>query len=255
MRTYIKSIISSKLFEWSIIWTIIVAWIVIWLQTDPYITNTYWWLLRKIDTCVLWIFMIEAVLKIYALRMNYFKDNRNNFDFIIVVWSLLPFWWSFIPVIRLLRILRVLRLVSVLPKLRAIVDTLIHSIPSMWYVFIILLLTFYIYAVIWVTFFWENDPYYFWDIGKAILSLFAIATFDDRLSIMKINMIWCDLVEYTHSTAPCLSPRAQPIKSILYFLSFVVVAWFIIINLVIWVIFESMEEVKKKREGENSDNI
>ncbi len=250
MKETIKKIISTNTFEAIIIWTIIVAGIVIWLQTDPILTQTYGSLFEKIDTLILWIFLWEAVLKIYALWRDYFKDNRNIFDFIIVVWSILPVWGSFMPVFRLLRILRVLRLVSVLPKLRSIVDTMLHSIPSMWYVFIILLLTFYIYGVIWVTFFWENDPYFFWNIGNAILSLFAIATFDDRSSIMKISMLWCDMVDYDFATVSCTNPKAQPFTSVIYFLSFVVIAWFIIINLVIWVIFESMEEVKKQREEE-----
>jgi len=74
------------------------------------------------------IFTIEAIIKLIALKRAYFKDSWNNFDFVVVVASLVASLLSLIPntgidfamqatIVRLLRVLRVLRLIKRAKKL------------------------------------------------------------------------------------------------------------------------------------------
>ena len=100
---------------------------------------------------VLYVFAAEALLKILSHLPkpgNYFKDGWNVFDFSIVVICFMPFDAEYVAVLRLARVLRVLRLLSVVPKLQILVVALLRSIPSMFYVTILLFILFYIYIVI-----------------------------------------------------------------------------------------------------------
>ena len=126
---------------------------------------------------------------------------------------------------RLARLLRVLRLVSVVPELRLIVSTLVKSIPSMGNIMLLMSIIFYIYAVAGYHLFHSHDPQHWESLGMAMLTLFRIVTLED----------WTDLMY----TAMELSPYAW-----IYFVSFVIVGTFIIINLFIAVVINNLDEAK-----------
>ena len=144
-----KSIVNSKFFQRLIITTILLAGIVVGVQTYKEFSAENAFILNTLDTIILGIFVIEAAIKILAegkRPQNYFKNPWNIFDFVIVVACLLePIIHEgadFFPVLRLARILRVLRLVSAIPKLQLLVTCLLRSLPSMFYVSILLFLLF-----------------------------------------------------------------------------------------------------------------
>ena len=60
---------------------------------------------------------------------GYFRDGWNVFDFLVIVFALIPATGQFALVARLARLLRVLRLVSAVKDLRLIVTALVRSIP------------------------------------------------------------------------------------------------------------------------------
>ena len=43
------------------------------------------------------IFTLEAIIKLIALRCTYFKDGWNNFDFVVVIGSLVAVFLTFFP--------------------------------------------------------------------------------------------------------------------------------------------------------------
>ena len=150
MYTYCLKIIKAKLFDNFIIGIILFAGLLVGVQTYKEFANRHIEILTFLDSLVLSIFTLEAVIKILAegkRPINYFRNAWNVFDFLIVtvclMEPLLPLDAEFLPVLRLARILRVLRLVTVVPKLQLIVGTLLKSIPSMFYVCILLFLLFY----------------------------------------------------------------------------------------------------------------
>ena len=251
MNSLCKSIADSKYFKSLIIFAIILAAIVVGAQTFKEFSNTNEKLLNGLDTLILAVFLLEVIIKILAEGkhpQNYFKNPWNIFDFAIVIACLieplLNIGGEFLPVLRLARILRVLKLVTAIPKLQVLVSCLLKSLPSMFYVSILLFLLFYIYGTMAVFLYAENDPIHFRNLQTSILSLFRIVTLEDWTDVMYINMYGSENYGYNQDDLSKWNPNssASPIGAALFFVSFVLIGTMIVLNLVIGVIMNSMEE-------------
>ena len=251
MIEFCKSVSASALFQRFIIATILLAGIVVGAQTYDGFALRNQGVLLVLDQAIVAIFAIEALIKITAegkRPFRYFKNPWNVFDFIIVTACLLePFvqlGGTFLPVLRLARILRVLRLVTAIPKLQLLVSCLLKSLPSMFYVSILLFLLFYIYGTMAVFFYGENDPIHFRNLQTSILSLFRVVTLEDWTDVMYINMYGSNHYGYSDLDLDIWNPEstASPTGAALFFVSFVLIGTMIVLNLVIGVIMNSMEE-------------
>jgi voltage-gated sodium channel len=89
-----------------------------------------------------------------------------------------------VAMLRLLRLLRLLKLIKVLPQLRIIVEALINSVGSIFYVVLILFIVFYIYANIGIVLFARNDPAHFKSLQLALITMFRVATMDTWTDIL-----------------------------------------------------------------------
>ena len=251
MCSICSKIANSSFFQRFIIATILLAGIVVGAQTYKNFAIENAKVLQTLDHLVLIIFTLEALIKILAegnRPLNYFKNPWNIFDFAIVTACLLePFihiGGAFLPVLRLARILRVLRLVSAIPKLQLLVSCLLKSLPSMFYVSILLFLLFYIYGAMAVFLFGENDPIHFGNLQTSILSLFRVVTLEDWTDVMYINMYGSDAYGYSASDLQKWHPISSesPVGAAFFFVSFVLLGTMIVLNLVIGVIMNSMDE-------------
>lgn len=249
-----KRITESLFFQLLIITTIVAGGVQVGLETQRAFAIEHQKIFQVIDWIILSIFVIEAVIKILAegrKPWNYFKDGWNIFDFSIVVICLLaPFMVvhaEFVVVLRLVRIIRLLRIITILPDLQLIVGTLLRSIPSMFYLSLLLILLFYMYGTMGVFLFADNDPIHFQNLPVSMLSMFRVATLEDWTDIMYINMYGSSNYGYTGIEDLIIESRAMPIISALFFCSFVAIGTMIVLNLVIGVILNSMDETKKDR--------
>ncbi len=225
----IKQFAASVLFERIIIGLILLTAVMIGAEAFPsIITPSLESAFQLGHTIILGLFIIEAIIKIIALSprpWQYFKDGWNIFDFSLIVLSLLPISSEFAMLGRVFRLLRVLRLVNALPELRLIVETLLRSIPSMFHITILMSLLFFIYAVLGFHLFHEHDPTHWRNLAYSLLTLFRIVTLED----------WTDVMY----TAMELSPAYG-----LFFVSFVVIGTFVVINLFIAVVINNLDEAK-----------
>jgi voltage-gated sodium channel len=229
MIPLIKQIVGAKLFHHFIVAVIVVAGVVAGLETSPAMLERHGALLLGLDTFILGVFIVEALLKMAAhgrQPWRYFADGWNVFDFLIVVLCLLPVGGPFAAVLRLTRALRLLRLVSALPKLQLLVGALLKSVSSMGYVSLLLALLFYIYAVAGIHLFGQHDPKHFGSLPAAFLSLFQLVTLDN----------WSDLFQ-------AQTPFVPSLKVAIYFVTFIVFGTMIILNLFIGIIMNSMAEM------------
>jgi voltage-gated sodium channel len=229
--------------------------VVVGIQTYKEFAQKYSSLLSILDGFILLVFIIEAGIKILAegkKPQNYFKNPWNVFDFLIVVACLLePIFdlgGEFLPVLRLARILRVLRLVTAIPKLQLLVTCLLKSLPSMFYVSILLFLLFYVYGTLAVFFYGENDPIHFRNLQSSILTLFRVVTLEDWTDVMYINMYGSDNYGYSAQDFSkwTPTPSASPLGAAIFFVSFVLIGTMIVLNLVIGVIMNSMDESNRE---------
>lgn len=218
-------------FDRIIIALIVINGIILGLETVPEIVENYSSLLEFGNNIILAVFVLEAATKIIAVAprfKKYFGNGWNLFDFTIVVLSLIPASGEFAMLARLARLLRVLRLISVIPELRIIVATLVKSIPSMGNIMLLMSIIFYIYAVAGYHLFHEYDPTHWSSLGASLLTLFRIVTLED----------WTDVM-YT-------AMEMHPLMWI-YFVSFVIVGTFVVINLFIAVVINNLDEAKADR--------
>eukprot|EP00943_MAST-04B_sp_MAST-4B-sp1_P004975 g4975.t1 len=154
-----------------------------------------------LEVLILIIFTAEVIIKVVAEfdhPMRYFYKNGsldgwNNFDFLIVVGSLLPTGegGGMLVILRLLRLLRVLKLLKAFPQLQVIVKALISGLGSISYIAMILTLFFFACGILFMIVFGENDPWHFGTLPNAIYSLFRASTLEDWTDIMYTNMYGC----------------------------------------------------------------
>jgi voltage-gated sodium channel len=244
--------VDSVAFQRFILGSILAAAVIVGLEADRSLMARYGGLIYALDWTVLGIFIVEAILKIARHGRHghrYFKDPWNVFDFTIVVVCLLPFQGHYAAVLRLARVLRALRLVSSVPRLQLLVGSLMRSIPSMGYIGMLLGILFYIYAVLGVFLFRDNDPVHFGNLPTAALSLFRVVTLEDWTDIMYTQMLGSDI--YPPENVPPeieLRPGAMPLVGAVYFISFVLLGTMIMLNLFIGVIVNSMDESQAEQE-------
>jgi len=231
MQSFAMRIVTHRAFEYFIIAVILVSAVLIGMETSADLMAEYEGLLVWGNRIVLTIFVVEAILKMWALAPkigDYFKDGWNIFDFTIILLALVPSTGEFAMIARLARLLRVLRLISAIPELRLIVATLMKSIPSMGNIMLLMGVIFYIYAVAGQQLFHAHDPQHWGNLGISLLTLFRIVTLED----------WTDVMY----TAMEMHPLAW-----IYFVSFVIMGTFVIINLFIAVVLNNLEEAKEER--------
>lgn len=166
----------------------------------------------------------------------YFKDGWNCFDFAIIVFCLIPATGELAMIARIARLLRVVRIVSVLPQLRILVSALIHSLPGMINVVLLMTVIFYVYGVAGYHLFHEIDPTHWDSLGISLLTLFRIVTLEDWTDIMYVALDahWWAWI---------------------YFLSFVVIATFVIINLFIGIVVTNVQEAKETQLAELREEL
>ena len=230
-RHYCRRIVAAPLFERTIVGLILVNALILGLETDPGLMERYGAWLELGNDLILVAFMIEAALKITAVAprfQDYFGNGWNLFDFSVILLALVPATGELAMVARLARLLRVLRLISTLPRLRLIIDTLMRSIPGMGHIMLLMSIIFYVYAIAGYQLFHAHDPQHWGSLGIALLTLFRVVTLED----------WTDVMY----TALELSPWAW-----IYFVSFIFMGTFVIINLFIAVVLNNLDEAKAEQ--------
>ena len=162
-------------------------------------------------------------------------------------------WISFNPtVLRLLRLLRVLKMVKRFPQLQVIVNALIMGLGSIAYIALILFFFFYLFAIIGVNTFGENDPWHFGSLHIAMLTLYRCSTLEDWTDVMYINMYGCD--RWSHYTGGfehlCVAPVAQGYTAALFFICFVILGALVLLTLFVGVVTTGMDEASEAQNYE-----
>lgn len=239
MKAFAKRIVEARWFEPWMIGLILFNGVLIGLETSKDFVEQYGGWLHLGNDFILGIFIIEVVLKLAAVAPRfgrYFGNGWNLFDFTVVVLSLIPATGEFALVARLVRVLRVLRLVSAVPQLRLIVATLVRSIPSMGHVILLMSIIFYIYAVTGFHLFHEHDAEHWGTLGAALLTLFQMVTLEGWVEVMDTAM------------------ESHP-WSWIYFVTFVLIGTFVMLNLFIAVVINNLDASKAAELEELRDPI
>ena len=226
-----RRITEAPSFDAGIVAIIILNAVLLGVATSPEIDQAYGDWLDIGHYITLAIFIVEAILKMAVASprvAGYFRDGWNVFNFLVIVFALIPATGQFAMIARLARLLRVLRLVSTIKDLRLIVTALVRSIPSVGHVMLLMSIVVYIYAIIGYHLFGEHDPQNWRDLGRSLLTLFNIITLEGWTDFMFNAMELNEL-------------------SWIYFVSFVVIGTFVVFNLFIAIIINNLDEAKLER--------
>ena len=177
MRARIQRLIEESRFQGFIVTLIVINAIVLGMETSDYLMSRFGDVLEATDALILKIFIVEIALRIYVYRWRFFTQPWSVFDFAIVAIALVPAGEAY-SALRALRVLRVLRLVSVVPTMRRVIEGLLSAIPGIASVSTVLLLFFYVFAVIGTHLYGDTFPQWFGTLGKTMFTLFQIMTLE-----------------------------------------------------------------------------
>lgn len=223
---------AAPAFQNAILGLIVATAVLMGIETIPGLMQTHGTLFKGINKAIQAAFVFEIVVRLAAhwpRPGRFFRDGWNVFDFVVVALSLMPSAGPMATVARVARLLRVTRLISVHPQLRLLVETMLKSLPGLGAILMLLSMILYVYAILGVHLFREVDPERWGHLGVALLTLFEIVTLEGWVEIMG-----------------AAGAAGGPVW--LYFVSFIVLAVFLVVNLFIAVVISNLETIHQNEE-------
>jgi len=244
-RRFFYKLAKSTGFEISIMVCIVLNMLqmaIAFYEATPEYTST----LESINLAFTSIFIIEASIKIIGFGfVGYFKQGWNQFDFFVVTTSIIDLSMTYFGsstvkflrvgpqlarVIRVLRVSKLFRIVKSLKSIQELLHILGYSLPAVFNILSLLMLLYFIYAILGVYLFHSvktgkiiDDYTNFNNFGMAIVTLLRASTGEDWPSIMYDCM------------------PTEPATTTIYFLSFILITNFIMLNMFIMVILQQWE--------------
>jgi voltage-gated sodium channel len=215
-------------FERAILLVILANAIVLGAGTYDSVARDYGGLLDALNDAFLAVFVVELVVRFLAAGATprrYFSSGWNTFDFLVVAAAFVPGISANTTLLRLARLLRVVRVVRLLPDLRILVAAVVRALPGVGSLAVLTVLLLFVYGMVGWIIFDDHDPERFGNIGSAMLNLFVMLTLENLPDNLESGR---ELSEWT----------------VVYFVSFALLAAFLLFNLFIGVVINSMEEAR-----------
>ena len=236
LKDRVEAFWAQKRVQNVVISLILINAVLLGLETSPRIMAAWGEVILKIYAAILTVFVIEICSLLYARGWRFFKDPWCVFDFIVVGIALIPATGPF-AVLRSLRVLRVLRLINKIPSIRKVVAALLGALPGMASVFGLVMILFYVYAVIATKLFGQSFPELFGDLGMSFFTLFQVMTLE----------AWAGGV-------------ARPIMEVypyawIFFILFILTATFTVLNLFVAVIVNSLNAIHSEEKSSKGNDM
>jgi len=236
LKHRIEAFWALKSVQNGVIALILINAVLLGMETSPRIMASWGKLITTLDHAILTVFVVEIASLLFARGWRFFKDPWSVFDFVVVGIALIPASGPF-AVLRSLRVLRVLRLISKIPSIRKVVGALLGALPGMASVFGLVMILFYVNAVIATKLFGQDFPELFGNLGMSFFTLFQVMTLE----------AWAGGV-------------ARPIMEVypyawIFFILFILTATFTVLNLFVAVIVNSLSSIHGQEESGKGNDI
>jgi voltage-gated sodium channel len=184
--------------------------------------------LHLLNDVILGLFVVELAVRMAAHAdrpREFFRSGWNVFDFVVIAASFVPGVRENATLLRLVRLLRIVRAVRLLPDLRVLTVAVGRSVPGVASLAAITLLLVYVYGMVGWVIFHDHDPANFENIGQSMVTMFVLLTLENL---------------------PVYIDRGQALSdwTLLFYVSYVLLASFLIFNLFIGIVINSMEEAR-----------
>jgi len=212
-------------------------------------------LVIRIQEIIVYLFLIEILVRWFGRKNNseYFSDKWNYFDVFLVALAFVPEDAiknpELLTSLRILRVFRVFRLIKAFPELQIVSRVLFRSISSLTSVCFLMIIIMYLYSIMGVILFRgksqvvtgignAGDP--FGNVLEAMFSMFRVLTGED----------WTDL---RYDLLVGQSEQGQFLITT-FFISFYVIAAFLLINLVVGAVCNNYDTVVQDYHENDNDN-
>jgi voltage-gated sodium channel len=220
---FLEAFVATPFFRGLVLFLILLNAVILGLETYPTIQKDIGGELDALDRAILVLFTIELVIRFLAApsAKAYFTNGWMLFDILIVGAGYIPAS-SFISVARLFRIVRLFHAMSVMPRLQRIVAALLHSLPSLSNVIVLMAMLTYVYAIVGTFVFGPIAPNHFGSLHESMLTLFTVITLEAWVGVME-------------------EVRAQAPWAWVYFVSYIVLGTFVLLNFFVGFIVNSLQ--------------
>ena len=236
LRARLGAWIESSSVQGAIIGLIVFNALTLGLETSTTVMAHWGRTLHLIDAFVLGVFVLELSIKLFAQGLRFFREPWNVFDFLVVSIALIPSSGP-LAVLRALRVLRVLRLISMVPRMRFIVESLLRAVPGIASIAALMLLLYYVFAVMATGLFGDRFPEWFGTLGDSMYTLFQVMT----LESWSMGIVRPVMAEYPLAWA--------------FFIPFILLATFTMLNLFIGIIVDTMQNMHGEQHAQELDDI
>jgi len=228
-RNALARVVDSPPFIAIVVATIAMNAVVLGLQTYEGVVDRWGDLLDLVNAACLAVFVVELAIRIgsyWPRPLRFFRNGWNIFDFVVVMAVFVPGIRQNATLLRLLRLLRVVRIVRVLPDLRVLLLGVWKSVPPLASIGAVTAMILFVYGMVGWIWFGDELPEEWGNIGRGMLTLFVMLTLENFPVYM--------------DEAMDVEPWAW-----VYFVSFILIAAFIVLNVLIGVVLNSMEEARE----------
>jgi voltage-gated sodium channel len=237
MLALCRRLAGSPRFDAVILGVIVLNAITLGAETYDSVDDRYGDELHTLNGVFLGVFVVELAIRIAACWPRpgaFFRSGWNVFDFIVIAGSFVPGVRENATLLRLLRLARIVRAVRLLPDLRVLVVAVGRSVPGVASLAVMTLLLIYLYGMVGWVIFHDHDPANYDNVGQAMVTMFVLLTLENLPTYIEKGQ---ELSDWT----------------LLFYISYVLVASFLVFNLFIGIVINSMEEaraIEHRRERE-----
>ncbi len=228
MTAFCRRIVDARWFDPLILAVIFVNAVTLGLETYDSIAREIGDELRTANAVMLGVFVVELLLRFGAAGFDprqFFRSGWNVFDFVVIAASFVPGVRENAMLLRLVRLARIVRAIRLLPDLRVLTVAVGRSIPGVASLAVITLLLVYVYGMVGWAIFDEHDPANFGNVGQSMVTMFVLLTLENLPTYIEKGQ---ELSDWT----------------LMFYVSYVLVASFLIFNLFIGIVINSMEEAR-----------
>ena len=230
-RERLRAFIERPRTQHAILALILANAVILGLETVPAVMARHGTLLLALDQAILAVFVVEITARLLVHRLAFFRDPWSVFVFVVVGIALVPATGE-LAVLRALRVLRVLRILTIVPSMRRVVGALLSAIPGLGSIALVLLLIYYVFAVIATNLFATAYPEWFGHLGRSLYTLFQIMT----LESWSMGIARPVMEQFPYAWA--------------FFIPFILVATFTMLNLFIAIIVNAMQSYSEAEHQE-----
>ncbi|WP_037847764.1 ion transporter [Streptomyces sp. NRRL F-2747] len=227
-----RDVCEARAFGLGVMSVILLNAVLLGVETYSGLSVEYGVLLHSAERFCVAAFTLEMLIRLgaHADRPKaFFRDPWNVFDLLVVSSAFVPFLRENTTLLRLLRLARVLRTAQFMPQLRVLLVAVGRSLPGTVSFLFVGALILYVYAMIGWICFAGHDPAHYGSLGRAGLTLFLLMTLEGLGDAVRAGL--------------AVSPF-----SIIYYASYVLLASFVLVNVLIGVVLNALEEAREMEE-------